>query len=657
MSGIPTPRSGLARPTRLPAPGSLPRPAMSLGQNKRPLASSEVAGQASKKARSLSVMAPPSVKTTVPRKPNVSSTLSTRRPLATRNISSSALNKTVASSEPTAEKAKPKPKRQPWDLKGKLEDMEAKMSTTMNRVVALENQNTLLKTNVEEKEIVVVKNSEELSTRQAEVSELNTKVVELTSKLKNVEEQNEENCKKQKRTIDDLEYTKNTLERRTRALEDELNSKQAELSGLKTTVAELTASSAGIEAKLKATQMQLDTAREKVNEMTKLNTDQAEDIRIYQEKQRAFETERRQLHNTIQELKGNIRVFCRIRPLIGQEIEKYGGQINHIAVTDEKSLEIFKPVESPNSSNGNKTDQHFNFEFDHVFGHKTTQDDVFDEVSQLVQSAIDGYNVCIFAYGQTGSGKTYTMEGDESGKKVGIIPRTIQKIFEETHSLSEKGWKYKLEASFLEIYNEEIRDLLATEKGLKYDIKKVDTKTSDIYVTNLKIENVTNGENIATLLKRAQKNRSVAATNCNERSSRSHSVFMLKITGENSITSESCIGTLNLVDLAGSERLKESGSTGLRLEETKNINSSLSNLSKVIMALANHKDGKAHIPYRDSKLTYLLMNSLGGNSKTLMFVNLSPKEDSWNETLNSLRFAKRVNNCQIGTASKKVNSL
>ena len=111
-----------------------------------------------------------------------------------------------------------KPKRQPWDLKGKLEDMEAKMSTTMNRVVALENQNTLLKTNVEEKEIVVVKNSEELSTRQAEVSELNTKVVELTSKLKNVEEQNEENCKKQKRTIDDLEYTKNTLERRTRAL-------------------------------------------------------------------------------------------------------------------------------------------------------------------------------------------------------------------------------------------------------------------------------------------------------------------------------------------------------------------------------------------------------------------------------------------------------
>merc|ERR1712061_55175 len=129
---------------------------------------------------------------------------------------------------------------------------------------------------------------------------------------------------------------------------------------------------------------------------------------------------------------------------------------------------------------------------------------------------------------------------------------------------------------------------------------------------------------------------------------------MLKIIGNNSVTSESCTGTLNLVDLAGSERLKESGSTGQRLEETKNINSSLSNLSKVIMALANNKDG--HIPYRDSKLTHLLMNSLGGNSKTLMFVNLSPKVESFNESLNSLRFAKRVNQCQIGTESKKVNT-
>jgi len=227
----------------------------------------------------------------------------------------------------------------------------------------------------------------------------------LKTKLKKLENEYEEDSRTKKRMIDDLEYTKNTLERRTKTLEDELNAKQAELSGLRTTVAEMTAASAGLEAKFKSTQMQLDSAREKVAELQKLSTDQAEEISVYQEKQRAFETERRQLHNTIQELKGNIRVFCRIRPLIGQEIEKYKGQIRHITVTDEKSLEISKPTESPNSSNGSKSDQQFNFDFDRVFGHKTTQEDVFDEVSQLVQSAIDGYNVCIFAYGQTGSGK------------------------------------------------------------------------------------------------------------------------------------------------------------------------------------------------------------------------------------------------------------
>lgn len=485
--------------------------------------------------------------------------------------------------------ANAKPKRPAWDLKGKLEDMESNMKGTMERLAALENQNTVLQTNVQEKEVVVAQNTEELDNANRKNKELAFSVEELEAKLKQSQDSHLEETRKSQRTIEDLEYSKSSLERRAKALEDELNAKQAELSGLRTTVAELTSSSAGIEAKLKATQMQLDAARETVAELQKLSTDQAEDIRVFQEKQRAYETERRQLHNTIQELKGNIRVFCRIRPLLGQEVDKCDGQIKHIAVTDEKSLEIFKPSESPNSSNGAKSSEHFNFEFDHVFGHAATQDQVFEEVSQLVQSAIDGYNVCIFAYGQTGSGKTYTMEGDETGEQVGIIPRTITKIFEETKGLEDKGWKYKLEASFLEIYNEEIRDLLATEKGLKYEIKRVDAKTQDIYVSNLKVEDVMTEQNIVHLLKRAQKNRAVAATNCNERSSRSHSVFMLKIVGKNSITSENCTGTLNLVDLAGSERLKDSGSTGQRLEETKNINSSLSNLSKVIMALANHK--------------------------------------------------------------------
>ena len=205
-----------------------------------------------------------------------------------------------------------------------------------------------------------------------------------------------------------------------------------------------------------------------------------------------------------------------------------------------------------------------------MFAPSSSQGKVFEEISQLVQSAIDGYNVCVFAYGQTGSGKTFTMEGGEDEGQEGMIPRTIELIFDESRRLKEKGWTYSLQASFLEIYNEEIRDLLATEKNLKYDIKmtKETSKDGSVLVTNLKVKPVDTPAEIATILRLARRNRAVAATNCNERSSRSHSVFQLRIGGENALTSESCSGTLNLVDLAGSERLKDSGSEGMRLKET-----------------------------------------------------------------------------------------
>ena len=215
---------------------------------------------------------------------------------------------------------------------------------------------------------------------------------------------------------------------------------------------------------------------------------------------------------------------------------------------------------------------------------------VFEEISQLVQSAMDGYNVCVFAYGQTGSGKTFTMEGglafEEDETELGMIPRTLKKIFEEQIKLREKGWEYKLQvrdcfyvyrfvkmnfqASFLEIYNEEIKCLLTNDPGnTKYEIKmiKSDDNDKELHVTNLKVEDVTGQAQIASMIKRARKNRAWAKTLCNERSSRSHSVFMMKIMGENSATTETCCSTLNLVDLAGSERIKESGSEGQRLTE------------------------------------------------------------------------------------------
>ncbi|KAJ3082854.1 hypothetical protein HDU99_001386 [Rhizoclosmatium hyalinum] len=229
------------------------------------------------------------------------------------------------------------------------------------------------------------------------------------------------------------------------------------------------------------------------------------------------------------------------------------------------------------------------------------------------------------------------MEGGASPETMGMIPRAVAQIFECAEKLKGKGWTYQFESQFLEIYNENVRDLLGAVGNVpgKHEIKHVGGKT---VVTDCVVVPVTSGKEVHALLKKAQMNRAVAATNSNEHSSRSHSVFTLRLTGTNSLTEESCEGVLNLIDLAGSERLSISGSTGDRLKETQAINKSLSSLGDVIYALGN-KD--AHVPYRNSKLTYLLQNSLGGNSKTLMFVNVSPMAASLQESLCSLRFATK----------------
>jgi kinesin family protein C1 len=205
--------------------------------------------------------------------------------------------------------------------------------------------------------------------------------------------------------------------------------------------------------------------------------------------------------------------------------------------------------------------------------------------------------------------------------------------------------------SYLEIYNENIRDLLVQGNeadSCKHDIKH--SRDGNTTVTELTTVTVSEPSQVFELIQKARKQRSVGETQCNERSSRSHSVFMMKLLGENVVTGEKSEGHLNLIDLAGSERLSSSGSTGDRLKETQHINKSLSSLGDVIFALASNKDG--HIPYRNSRLTYLLQNSLGGNSKTLMFVNVSPLASHAQETLCSLRFATKVNRCQIGTAKQ-----
>lgn len=287
-------------------------------------------------------------------------------------------------------------------------------------------------------------------------------------------------------------------------------------------------------------------------------------------------------------------------------------------------------------------------------------------MSPLIQSALDGYNICIFAYGNyfksilllfqkhlfilnrlpsgtTGSGKTFTMDGADG--KLGIIPRTVQLLFDSIRTAAILGWHYTIKASFLEIYNEVLYDLLSNEmKDVEIRMANAKNKT-EIYVSNLKEIEVSTAAKLHELMIIARSNRATASTAGNERSSRSHAVTKITLTGKHVSKEEILVGTINMIDLAGSESPK----TSIRMDETKNINRSLSELSNVILALVQKNE---HVPYRNSKLTHLLMPSLGGNSKTLMFVNVSPFQDCFLESVKSLRFAATVNSCKLAKAKR-----
>lgn len=352
------------------------------------------------------------------------------------------------------------------------------------------------------------------------------------------------------------------------------------------------------------------------------------------------ELTRRELHNKIQEMRGNVRVYVRLRPFLPKVDPKdtisainCSPDLTHVSCKTEKDS--------------------YPFAFDHVFGQETSQKDLFTEVSSFVQSALDGYHVCLFSYGQTGSGKTYSMQGSDMGEHRGIIPRSVEKIMEEAKRLEADGWTYSLKATFLEIYNETVRDLLSSSKEpTKLDIKH--DSDGNAFVPGLNEFEIADKSSIDTLMHKANKKRSVATTNMNSQSSRSHSVFMLHLTGRNEQQGVEVKGCLNLCDLAGSERLSRSGATGDRLKETQAINKSLSAISDIFQSLSTKSK---HIPYRNSKLTHLLHRCFSPKGKTLMMVNLSPSEESSSESLCSLRFASKVNNTEMNNRGKTVKSV
>uniref|UniRef100_A0A3Q3D4Z9 Kinesin-like protein n=1 Tax=Hippocampus comes TaxID=109280 RepID=A0A3Q3D4Z9_HIPCM len=264
----------------------------------------------------------------------------------------------------------------------------------------------------------------------------------------------------------------------------------------------------------------------------------------------------------------------------------------------------------------------------------------------LLDNAFMGYNACIFAYGQTGSGKSYTMMG--SAEQPGLIPRLCSSLFSRTMREAGEGESFTVEVSYMEIYNEKVRDLL-DPKGSRQTLRVREHNVLGPYVDGLSRLAVASYKDIESLMSEGNKSRTVASTNMNEESSRSHAVFNIILTHTlvdlQSGTSGEKVSKLSLVDLAGSERAAKTGAAGERLKEGSNINKSLSTLGLVISALADQGAGKNRskfVPYRDSVLTWLLKDSLGGNSRTAMVATISPAADNYDETLSTLRYADRA---------------
>ena len=291
------------------------------------------------------------------------------------------------------------------------------------------------------------------------------------------------------------------------------------------------------------------------------------------------------------------------------------------------------------------------FEFEHVFQPDCSQEEVFVQTCPLVVSVLDGYNVCIFAYGQTGSGKTFTMDGPSHDP--GVNQRSLMELFrlrdERASTMS-----YTFHISMLEVYNEQVIDLLDEGSGSPETRTTLDVRMgkNGTFVAGLVEVEVMSMEDVNELLSLGVANRSVGAHNVNEHSSRSHLVFSVRVEGQNRSTGTATQATLHLIDLAGSERLSKTDATGTRLKEAQHINKSLSALGDVVAALGNKNN--RHVPYRNSKLTYLLQNSLSGNSKVLMIVNCSPVLSNLGESVCSLNFASRCRAVALGQAQVNV---
>ncbi|XP_074874197.1 kinesin-like protein KIF1B isoform X9 [Carettochelys insculpta] len=341
----------------------------------------------------------------------------------------------------------------------------------------------------------------------------------------------------------------------------------------------------------------------------------------------------------------SVKVAVRVRPFNSRETSKESKCIIQMQGNSTSIINPKNPKEAPKS-----------FSFDYSYWSHTSPEDpcfasqnrVYNDIGkEMLLHAFEGYNVCIFAYGQTGAGKSYTMMGKQEESQAGIIPQLCEELFEKINDNSNEDMSYSVEVSYMEIYCERVRDLLNPKN--KGNLRVREHPLLGPYVEDLSKLAVTSYTDIADLMDAGNKARTVAATNMNETSSRSHAVFTIVFTQKRHDTeTDLCtekVSKISLVDLAGSERADSTGAKGTRLKEGANINKSLTTLGKVISALAEVSKKKKKtdfIPYRDSVLTWLLRENLGGNSRTAMVAALSPADINYDETLSTLRYADRA---------------
>jgi len=500
------------------------------------------------------------------------------------------------------------------EVEGRLEEREKELSKLGKEHVHLTREYNVLKDKLIETENILNKERCISEALRIEVDKVAKKYDQFNEKdTKNFEEQLK---KAQAQYEQELASTKKTLTTEIEKLSKELKIVKAEATKLKETNKSLGARKNELEEKLQAVSKnaeykasEAETLKAKVNtyegQIVKLRTDILNTEKDYQDEI----LQRKRLHNLIEEMKGNIRVYCRIRPPATKDA------VSVVKIVDRFTVKA-------NTIQGPKT-----FLFDAVFDPEATQEEVFEYTKPLIQSGIDGYNVCIFAYGQTGTGKTYTIQGTQT--QPGIAPRGFEEMEKVLGTMS--NCTYSMECYMVELYNNTLSDLLDTEDSkknpshlqIKEDIKKM------IYIEGVKKQTINTAKEAKEIFEKGLRNRKTSATEKNDNSSRSHLIFTILIETVNRQTSQRTLGKISFVDLAGSERAESAAISTGRLKETGFINKSLFALNNVIATLAPahslmqsnieaKRVDKSFAPYRDSKLTMLMRDSIGGNVKFII---------------------------------------